>query len=199
MIIHSAEFVASFAEIEQCPKGDIPEIAFIGRSNVGKSSLINMITNQKKLAKTSGTPGKTRLMNFFLVNKKWHLVDLPGYGYAKVSKHDRKQFLGRIKHYLDDRKQLLCTFLLIDSGIPPQKSDLEFANLMGSRGVPFVLVFTKTDKRKNQKMNRKAFREVFLESWEELPQTFITSTKTRTGKDQILQFLGELTNANSFN
>ncbi len=192
MIIHEAEFVASHAELDTCPTGKIPEIAFIGRSNVGKSSLINMLTGYNKLAKISGTPGKTKLINYFLVNKKWHLVDLPGYGYAKVSKHERKQFLGRIKHFLDDRKQLLCTFLLIDSGVPPQKSDLDFANWMGSRGIPFVLVFTKTDKRKNQKVNRKLLKEVFLEQWEEMPPSFLSSSQKTLGKDDMLRFIDEV-------
>lgn len=192
MIIHEAEFVASHAELETCPKGKIPEIAFIGRSNVGKSSLINMITGYNKLAKISGTPGKTKLINYFLINKHWHLVDLPGYGYAKVSKHERKQFLGRIKHFLDDRSQLLCTFLLIDSGVPPQKSDLDFANWMGSRGIPFVIAFTKTDKRKNQKVNRKLFKEAFLEQWEEMPQAFVTSSKKTLGKDDMLRLMSEI-------
>ena len=192
MIIHEAEFVASHAEYETLPKGKISEIAFIGRSNVGKSSVINMLTGYNKLAKISGTPGKTKLINYFLVNKEWHLVDLPGYGYAKVSKHERKQFLGRIKHFLDDRKQLLCTFLLVDSGVPPQKSDLEFANWMGSRNIPFVIAFTKTDKRKNQKVNRKLFKEAFLEQWEEMPTTFVTSSKKTLGKDDMLRFIDEV-------
>ena len=152
MVIKSAEFVASFAELDQCPKKDVPEIAFIGRSNVGKSSLINMLTRTPLSWLRSRAPREKQnlsIISWSMKNGIW--FDLPGYGYAKVSKHERKQFLGRIKHFLDERKQLICTFLLIDSGVPPQKLDLDFANWLGSKEIPFVIVFTKTDKRKNQK------------------------------------------------
>ena len=194
MIIKEATFISSNTSVSQCPATDLPEYAFIGRSNVGKSSLINMLTNHSKLAKTSSFPGKTQLINHFKINDNWYLVDLPGYGWAKVSKESREKWLKMIKAYLQQRQNLACVFLLIDSRHEPQDSDLEFIGLLGSLQIPFVLVFTKTDKQsdiKTQK-NLEAYKQKLLETWEELPQIFITSASEKKGRDEILNFIDQV-------
>jgi GTP-binding protein len=187
MIIKSADFLGSFEKLEQCPQTTMPEFTFIGRSNVGKSSLINYVTGVKGLAKTSQTPGKTKLLNFFLINEYWRLVDLPGYGYAKLSKTEKARISAMIKEYILEREFLNTVFLLIDSRVPPQKIDLEFTTWLGENGIPFVIVFTKTDKVKVTYMEE--FKTKMLETWEELPQTFSTSAERKTGKEPILNFI----------
>lgn len=191
MKINSAKFIISNTDVRKCPSDPIPEYAFIGRSNVGKSSLINMLTNQKKLAKTSGRPGKTQLINHFLINDSWFLVDLPGYGYAKVSKDQRRSFQKFIKEYFSQRMQLACSFVLIDSRHEPQKIDLEFMEYLGENGIPFCIVFTKADKLNRSTLNKNIaqYKRVMLESWEEMPTYFITSATTDLGKDDILDFI----------
>lgn len=191
MEISSADFVASYPKERACPKGGPPEFAFIGRSNVGKSSLINMLTARKGLAKVSGTPGKTRLLNFFLINKRWNLVDLPGYGYARVSKTERKALESLINGYFSQREELSCAFVLIDSNIPPTKIDLDFVNSMGEMQVPFVLVFTKADRigKVTLDENIAAFMGKLSETWETLPNYFISSAERRTGRDEMLEFI----------
>lgn len=191
MEITSADFVASYPKERACPKGGPPEFAFIGRSNVGKSSLINMLTARKGLAKVSGTPGKTRLLNFFLINKRWNLVDLPGYGYARVSKTDRKALESLINGYFSQREELSCAFVLIDSNIPPTKIDLDFVNSMGEMQVPFVLVFTKADRigKVTLDENIAAFMDKLSKTWETLPNYFISSAERRTGRDEMLEFI----------
>ena len=196
MQIKSTKFVISSPDIQKCPEPNLPEYAFIGRSNVGKSSLINMLTDNKKLAKTSGTPGKTQLINHFLINDKWYLVDLPGYGFAKSSKKAREKWGLIIRKYLVKRKNLLCIFVLIDSRLSPQKADIDFINWIGINKLPFVIIFTKTDKLNKIQLtqNINLFKNRLLENWEELPQSFISSAKTKSGKDNILDFI-EKTNA----
>jgi len=191
MIIHSAEFIASYPSIKDCPEGETPEYAFIGRSNVGKSSLINMLTDHKKLAKTSSTPGKTQLINYFKINDSWYLVDLPGYGYAKVSKKMREEFQKMIKSYLVNRQQLINIFVLIDSRIKPQKLDLEFINWLGSQGLPFSIVFTKTDKQpgRKTKLSVEHFKNELLKTWEILPPIFKTSAEKKTGREEVLEYI----------
>lgn len=191
MEIKTAYFVGSFPRLNLCPPADIPEYAFIGRSNVGKSSLINMLTNNQKLAKTSGKPGKTQMINYFIINKEWNLVDLPGFGYAKVSKTSRKKWEQFIRNYLAKRTNLQCVFLLIDSRISPQQNDLDFANWMGEMRIPFVLVFTKAEKEKEGALIRKreAFFKAFLETWSEVPQWFVTSARKKIGREEILNFI----------
>lgn len=191
MFIKTANFIGSFTKTEQAPAADKPEYAFIGRSNVGKSSLINMITNHKGLAKVSQTPGKTQHLNYFLMNDSWYLVDLPGYGFAKASKSSRKDWDQMIRYYMRNRESLMCVFLLIDCRIPPQKADLDFANWLGEEGVPFVIVFTKTDKPKQREVsaNIKLFQNAMSEYWEELPPMFRTSSVKRTGQEEILEFI----------
>lgn len=191
MIIKEATFIASNTTVDKCPATELPEYAFIGRSNVGKSSLINMLTNQRKLAKTSSFPGKTQLINHFKINDNWYLVDLPGYGWAKVSKESREKWAKMIRSYLQNRKNLACVFLLIDSRHEPQKPDLEFINQLGTLSIPFVLVFTKTDKQSAVKTAATvaAFKKILSESWEELPQMFYTSSQERQGRDDILDFI----------
>lgn len=191
MEIKTANFVGSFTNISQCPPPDRPEYAFIGRSNVGKSSLINMITNHSGLAKVSSTPGKTQSINHFLINQKWFLVDLPGYGYAKSSKTQREKWQQMLRQYLNRRDNLQCVFVLIDSRISPQKSDLEFINWLGEMHISFVLVFTKTDNRKYKPQNIEVFKKALLETWDDVPRIFITSSVKRSGKDDILQFIDE--------
>lgn len=193
MQIKSAEFVISSTSFDKCPKANFPEYAFIGRSNVGKSSLINMITGEKKLAKISSTPGKTQLINHFLINKSWYLADLPGYGYAKISKETRAKWEKMIRGYLLKRKNLLSTFILIDSRIEPQTSDLEFMEWMGERKLPFVIIFTKTDKLKNNELtkNIEHYRNALNESWEELPCMILSSTILTKGKEEILGYIEE--------
>jgi len=197
MKIKSAEFVISNTDIYKCPKEDLPEYAFIGRSNVGKSSLINMLTNSKKLAKTSGKPGKTQLINHFIINKNWFLVDLPGYGYAQVSKSKRKTFQKFIKDYFLKRKQLVCSFVLIDSRLEPQKIDLEFMEFLGENGIPFCIIFTKADKLNKNTLQKNItnYKKVMLETWEEIPTYFITSATKNTGKDDVLDFIDNVNNS----
>ena len=194
MLIKDAQFIGSFTTISQCPKPDKPEFAFIGRSNVGKSSLINMLTNHKYLAKTSGTPGKTQTINHFLINEEWYLVDLPGYGYAKVSKTSRAKWEKMIRNYLLKRENLQCVFVLIDSRLTPQKLDIEFIDNLGEMRIPFILVFTKTDKitQKEVQENIKAFKTEMMKKWEALPEIFISSTVKKTGKESILAFIDQV-------
>jgi len=194
MEIHKAVFVVSNSDFTKCPETSLPEYAFIGRSNVGKSSLINMITNNFKLAKTSGRPGKTQLINHFLIDEQWHLVDLPGYGWARVSKEKKEKWQEMIKGYLMQRKNLACVFVLIDSRLDPQAIDLDFLNWLGTMEIPFVLVFTKSDKQSANKTQSTVskFRKRMLEEWEEIPQHFITSAEKKTGREEILQFISEM-------
>lgn len=191
MEIKKAEFLMSNTLVSKCPEKDFPEYAFIGRSNVGKSSLINMITNHKKLAKTSGKPGKTRLINHFLIDNYWYLVDLPGYGYAKVSKTDRAKFHKLISNYISKREQLVTIFVLLDSRIEPQKSDLEFMEMLGINNVPFAMVFTKAEKLTPTvlKRNQDTYRDEMLKTWEELPPIFITSATSKLGKEELLDYI----------
>lgn len=193
MKLKSSLFVKSSASVSDCPADPLPEYAFTGRSNVGKSSLINMITNRKDLAKTSSTPGKTRLINHFRINDSWFLVDLPGYGYAKTSKKDRKVFGRLIEQYLINSAKLACLFLLIDSRLEPQSSDLSFINWLGVNGVPFVIVFTKTDKISVNQLEKNAsiLMEKLFYEWEELPRFFYTSAAKKKGREEILQFIDE--------
>lgn len=192
--IRKAEFVISSARADACPEPDRPEFAFIGRSNVGKSSLINMLVNHKDLAKTSGRPGKTQLINHFNVNDEWYLVDLPGYGYAQVSKTDRKKFAGMIDHYVKGRPNLVNLFVLIDCRHEPQKNDLEFMEMLGEAGVPFSMVFTKIDKLSSTQLqkNLSAYSRKMLQKWEELPPQFRTSSSSKIGRLEILQYIGTL-------
>ena len=188
MIIKTAEFLMSNSEVSKCPKDMLPEYAFIGRSNVGKSSLINMLTDHKNLAKTSGRPGKTQLINHFLINKNWFLVDLPGYGYARVSKSSKKKFQRFITDYFEERQQLALAFVLIDIRHEPQKIDLEFLEYMGESGIPFCIIFTKADKLKPKAIERNVavYMQELLETWEEAPKYFITSSSTAVGRDQVI-------------
>ncbi|MGA1583380.1 MAG: ribosome biogenesis GTP-binding protein YihA/YsxC [Saprospiraceae bacterium] len=193
MSVHFAAFAGSYPGVHQCPDSDKPEFAFIGRSNVGKSSLINAITGHKSLAHTSNTPGKTQLINYFLINRAWHLVDLPGYGYARISKTKREKWRKMVQDYLVLRPQLLCAFVLIDSNVLPQAIDLEFINWLGEMHVPFVLVFTKTDKKKvDHESNILAFQNAMLEEWETLPPCFSTSSATGQGIGEVLQYIQHL-------
>lgn len=194
MEIKSAKFLMSNSDYRSCPKSKSPEYAFIGRSNVGKSSLINMLTGQNSLAKTSSKPGKTQLINHFVINNEWFLADLPGYGYAKVSKKNRTKFHKFTTEYLLHRKNLMCVFVLIDSRIPPQKIDLEFMEFCGVRGVPFVICFTKTDKLKTTLLEKNIdnYRAKLFEQWEEIPQIFISSANNKTGKEELLNFIENL-------
>jgi len=194
MRIVSAQFYKSSAKANQCPKEDRPEYAFIGRSNVGKSSLINMLCKRKSLAKTSSTPGKTQLINHFDIDKTWYLVDLPGFGYAKVSKTIRATFGALITDYISSRQNLMCLFVLIDSRIPMQKADLAFMNTMVENGVPIAIVFTKTDKlnKSQYATNMKKYEEELLDYWEELPPIFYTSSKNGNGNEELLAFIDNL-------
>lgn len=189
MIVSSAEFVKSSQYLEQCPQPGIPEFAFIGRSNVGKSSLINMLVDKKDLAKTSSQPGKTQLINHFLINEEWYLVDLPGYGYAKTSMENRKKWRKMIEDYLLKRVNLLTVFVLVDSRLEPQKIDLEFINFLGENQVPITLIFTKTDKQSAKKTEEslERFKESLSEYWEELPEIILTSSEKRVGRDEVLE------------
>jgi GTP-binding protein len=194
MRILDAIFLQSNTDYEKCPKPDKPEYAFIGRSNVGKSSLINSIVQKKNLAKTSQTPGKTQLINHFEIDKKWYLVDLPGYGYAKVSKTDREKFEKMIHEYLENRENLIYTFVLVDVRHEPQKLDLEFINTLGERGIPFCIVFTKADKLSKTAVDRNVelYQQKILESWEAMPQFFVTSSVNGSGRDEILRTIIDL-------
>jgi GTP-binding protein len=194
MIIKSAEFVCSNTRTDKLPLPVIPEYAFIGRSNVGKSSLINMLVNKKGLAKTSQTPGKTQLINHFLINEAWYIVDLPGYGYAKTSRSNRSDWQKFIHYYLKNRENLQCVFVLIDSRIKPQKIDIEFCCWLGENGIPFLIVYTKADKQSDfkTKQNAALFNKTMLGYFEEVPQEFVTSAETRDGREEILKFIHEL-------
>ncbi len=194
MIIHSARFVVSSAELAQCPPATLPEYAFIGRSNVGKSSLINRLTAHGKLAKTSGTPGKTQLINHFIINDAWYLVDLPGYGYAKVSQREREKWQKMIRSYLRNRDTLVCCFVLIDSRLPPQQVDLDFLRYLGEQGVPFVIAFTKADKQSARQTDENVtlFVDRLLETWEEVPATFVTSSESGLGREEMLAFITDV-------
>lgn len=189
--IKSAEFVVSNSEVAKCPKNNLPEYAFIGRSNVGKSSLINMLTDRKSLAKTSGRPGKTQLINHFIINDSWYLVDLPGYGYARVSKSSKKKFQQFITNYFEQRQQLVSAFVLVDIRHNPQPIDLEFMKYLGESGIPFGIIFTKADKLKPGAIERHVndYCEELLKTWEDLPQYFITSSSKSMGKDAVLEFI----------
>jgi GTP-binding protein len=191
MKIQDAEFITSSTHEKQCPKPDKPEYAFIGRSNVGKSSLVNMLTNRKKLAKISTSPGKTITMNHFLINKEWYLVDLPGYGFAKRSKSERAKWEKMIRNYLLTRTNLLSVFILVDLRIEPQKIDLEFMEWLGSSNLPFVIVFTKADKVNKAKVEAhvERYKNTLLENWEEVPPMLITSSQTARGKDELLDYI----------
>lgn len=191
MLIRTSNYVGSFVKEGDCPKDKKPEYAFIGRSNVGKSSLINYLLGRKGLAKVSKTPGKTQTINYFLVNEEWYLVDLPGYGYARVSQKQRENWRRMIESYLDKRKDLRCAFVLVDSNITPQAADLEFINWLGEKRIPFVVVFTKADKSKPGAVDRnvKAFHAALLESWNQLPPQFLTSAEKDSGKEDILAFI----------
>jgi len=192
MTVKQAEYVISSPSVEKCPKPDKPEYAFIGRSNVGKSSLINMLCN-KDLAKTSASPGKTKLINHFIINNEWYIVDLPGYGYAKISQAQRKQWEKMIEDYLRKRKNLVNVFVLIDSRHKPQANDIEFVNKLGAWQVPFTLVFTKADKEKPKAVERNvnAFLDALKATWEILPKYFITSAAKKEGKEELLKFIDD--------
>ena len=194
MEIKSAEFVISNTKVELCPKGDLPEYAFIGRANVGKSSLINMLTNRSKLAMTSATPGKTLLINHFLVNKEWYLVDLPGYGYAARGKKQVDKIQKIIENYVLEREQMTNLFVLIDVRHDPQKIDLEFFEWLGENGVPFSIIFTKADKVSvgKAKANVEAYMKKLSEQWEELPPYFLSSSEKKTGRVEILDYIDSI-------
>ena len=191
MVITSAEFIISNSRVEKCPTTRLPEYAFIGRSNVGKSSLINMLTGKKGLAMTSQKPGKTQLINHFIINGAWYLVDLPGYGYARLSKDGREKLKTMIEDYTLERKELVCLFVLVDSRHEPQKIDLEFIQWLGEEGVPFALVFTKADKLTKGRLaaNLEAYKARLLEEWEELPPIFVTSSEQQLGRDELLSYI----------
>lgn len=189
-----AQFIISNTTVTGCPPATLPEYAFIGRSNVGKSSLINTLVGQRKLAKTSGTPGKTQLINHFLVEKQWYLVDLPGYGFAKVSKNQRSSWTKMIREYLEQRQNLLCLFILLDVRLEPQKIDLEFMRWVGENGLPFVMVFTKADKLSATKVDQHvaAYKRTMLSQWTEMPPYFVTSAESARGRDELLDFIRQL-------
>ena len=193
-MIKSAEFVISNSDVRKCPQDNRPEYAFIGRSNVGKSSLINMLTDKKRLAMTSATPGKRLLINHFLINDEWYLVDLPGYGYAKRSKSQSEKLQQIISGYVLGREQMTCLFVLIDCRHEPQKIDLEFIEWLGENGIPFSIIFTKADKLTRTALanNIAAYKKRLLEEWEELPPIFITSAESKTGREELLQYINEI-------
>jgi len=196
MIIHSASFICSSPSLKHCPEPVKPEFGFIGRSNVGKSSLINLLTGNSRLAKISGSPGKTRTINHFLVNENWYLVDLPGYGYAKVPVTERGKWIRSTEEYILLRENLVCLFVLLDSRHKPQKSDLQFMEFLGRNGIPFARVFTKSDKISGPLLERsiRDYNKVMDEIWESMPPTFITSSVNKTGREEILHFIGETMN-----
>jgi GTP-binding protein len=191
-----AEYIGSYPSENKCPVSDKPEFAFIGRSNVGKSSLINLILNRNELARTSKKPGKTQYINFYLVKNSWYLVDLPGYGYAVNSKSNRNKWLQMVQGYLRNRQNLICIFLLIDGNVEPQPNDLEFIDWLGVKQLPFVIVYTKMDRLKpEEKMkNIEAFRKEMLNTWEELPTEFISSSRDKTGKNELVDYIAKLCN-----
>lgn len=194
MIIKTAEYLMSNEDYKKCPEDEILEVAFIGRSNVGKSSLINMLTNNKSLAKTSSSPGKTQKINHFIINNNWYLVDLPGYGYAKVSKKMRAQFAKMINNYIFKRTNLICLFVLIDSRIPAQKIDVDYMYWLGENSVPFNIVFTKADKIGPDKLKRELdlYMTKLSETWETLPRYFVTSAEDKLGKEELLDYISKL-------
>ena len=194
MEIKTATFVVSNSDYRKCPDTGLPEYAFIGRSNVGKSSLINMLTQNKGLAKTSVRPGKTQLINHFLINKQWYLVDLPGYGYARTSKVTRGKWQKMISDYMLNRQSLINVFVLVDSRIPPQQIDIDFINFLGTNGIPLTIVYTKTDKQKRHDiaMTVNALKDILSQTWEELPEIIMTSSVTRSGRDKILDRIEEI-------
>ena len=194
MEIKTAEFTLSAPMVSMCPEDTKPEYAFIGRSNVGKSSLINMLTNHKKLAKTSATPGKTLLINHFIINKEWYLVDLPGYGFAKRSKKEIDKLDQMIRGYILQREQLVNVFVLVDVRLEPQKIDLEFIEWLGVSSVPFAIVFTKADKLTANKARQavEAYKQKLLETWEELPPIFLTSSEKKEGREEVLQYIDDI-------
>lgn len=194
MDIKTAEFSVSAPMVSMCPQDTKPEYAFIGRSNVGKSSLINMLTNNRKLAKTSATPGKTLLINHFIINKEWYLVDLPGYGFAKRSKKEVARLDQMIRGYILQRQQLVNVFVLVDIRLEPQRIDLEFIEWLGQSGVPFSIVFTKSDKLSGAKAQQsvEAYKQKLLETWEELPPVFVTSAEKKQGRDQVLDYIDQI-------
>ena len=195
MKIKSADFIMSNTDVGKCPAADIPEYAFIGRSNVGKSSLINMLLERKNLAKTSGRPGKTQLINHYKINDAWFLVDLPGYGYARVSKKERQRFQRFIQDYFLKRTQLLSAFVLVDIRHEAQSSDLEFMEWLGTRAIPFAIIFTKSDKLKPAIIDKKVelYIKVLAEAgWEEVPPYFVTSAVTRAGREEVLEYIGNI-------
>jgi GTP-binding protein len=195
MKINTAEFVISNSEVSKCPKEPLPEYAFIGRSNVGKSSLINMLTGNKNLAKTSAKPGKTQLINHFKINSNWFLVDLPGYGYAKVSKKTKATFQQFITDYFEKREQLVCAFVLIDIRHEAQKIDLEFMRYLGESEIPFLIIFTKADKIGRSKINNHSAsykKQMHADGWEDMPEYFVTSSLEETGKDQLLEYIDNI-------
>ena len=191
MIIKDAHFISSNSKIDKLPKDNLPEYAFIGRSNVGKSSLINALVQRKGLAKTSATPGKTIAINHFVVNNQWYLVDLPGYGYAKRSKKAREEWQVMLANYIKRRRNLIYTFVLVDSRIEPQNSDIGFMEWLGENQVPFCIVFTKADKLSKAELDRNVedYKQRLLEDWEELPPIFVTSSETKLGHDEVLDFI----------
>ncbi|MDY0201038.1 MAG: ribosome biogenesis GTP-binding protein YihA/YsxC [Bacteroidales bacterium] len=194
MIIRSANFVKSSAELQQCPEHNLPEYVFIGRSNVGKSSLINMLTGINALAKVSGTPGKTQLINHFEINKSWYLVDLPGYGFTKTGKKQRAVFADMNTKFITNRENIACLFVLIDSRHEPQSIDTTFVDWLGANGIPFAIIFTKTDKLKPAVLtaNIEAYKNHLLETWEELPPIFTSSSVNRNGKEEILNYIDQI-------
>ncbi|MDR0749813.1 MAG: ribosome biogenesis GTP-binding protein YihA/YsxC [Tannerellaceae bacterium] len=194
MEIKSAEFVISNTDVKRCPEGNIPEYAFIGRSNVGKSSLINMLTNKKGLALTSQRPGKTQLINHFIINQEWYLVDLPGYGYAQRGKEGKEKIRHIIEDYILEREQLTNLFVLLDCRHAPQKIDLEFMEWLGENDIPFSIIFTKTDKVGKGRLqeNIKVYQDKLLETWEELPPIFVSSAEKKEGKEAILSYIGDI-------
>lgn len=194
MDIKSATFIGSAADHKKCPETNLPEYAFIGRSNVGKSSLINMLTNRNGLAKTSSTPGKTQVINHFLINNEWYLVDLPGYGWAKVGQAQREKFNVMIREYLQKRPNLQCVFVLVDSRHEPQKIDVEFIEWLGNAKIPFSIIFTKADKQSKTRTqaNVAAYNKHLKKTWAELPQEFVTSSEERTGREEVLDYIENL-------
>ncbi len=194
MEINSAEFVISQTDWQKCPEPKIPEYAFIGRSNVGKSSLINMLTQRNKLAKISSTPGKTQTINHFIINNEWYLVDLPGYGYARVSKKDRNKFMGMSYNYLQHRPNLEAVFVLVDSRHEPQKIDLEFMQWLGKKQIPFAIIFTKSDKLGSSTLHKNLlkYKKKLLQTWEYLPELFVSSSETGLGKQEILGLISQV-------
>lgn len=196
MIIKKSEFVCSSPELRLCPTSDFPEFAFIGRSNVGKSSMLNMLTDRKGLAKISGKPGKTRMINHFVINDSWYMVDLPGYGFAKASKKDIEKWGKMIRYYIGNRDNLATLFLLVDSRLEPQKLDVEFMEWLAESQIPFVLLFTKTDKMGTTNLQKSiaAYKRKLLETWEEMPPYILTSAETKIGKEEILNYIEKVYN-----